>query len=379
MQKILIVHNHYRIPGGEDSVAANEAELLRAHGHEVITYERSNADPCGKLRMALAAFFDPFVYHELRALIRREHIDIVHVHNTIHRIGPAVFYAAAAEGVPVVQTVHNFRLLCPAGTFFRKDRVCEDCVRYGRLCALKHRCYRGSLLQTAVMCASSALHRLTGIRRRVALIFLTEFNRKKLCLAPNAQSFIKPNFTQPGERAACDGHYLVLGRIERLKGSALIAKAFAGTERKLIFAGDGEQLDALRAYIARNDLRNIECPGRLEHEEAMKLLASARALIMAPQWYEGMSMNILEAFARGIPVLAADIGNAGAMVRDGYDGMVFKNNVRDLRKAVERFEAADREELSANARREYEEKYSPEVNYRMLKEIYDRLEGRKKP
>ncbi|MBR5422322.1 MAG: glycosyltransferase family 4 protein [Lachnospiraceae bacterium] len=373
MQRILIVHNHYRIPGGEDMVAENEAKLLRDHGHEVYTYERSNNEEAGKLRMAVSMIFSIKTFLEIRRIIREKHIDIVHVHNILHLIGPAVYYAAAAEGVPVVQTMHNFRLLCPAGTFFRKGRVCEECARLGAYCALKHRCYRGSLLQTAVVSASNAIHFRSGIYGKINYICLTEFNKEKLMRLPVGKCFIKPNFTEAGEKAECGGYYLVLGRIERLKGSALIAKAFAKCGRPLIFAGDGEQYGALGRFIERKQLKNIECRGRLPHDEAMELLSHARALIVAPQWYETFGLGVIEAFARGVPVIAADFGNPGSLVRDGVTGVKFKNNVSGLLKALERFEAMDREVLSGNALEEYAEKYSPEANYRRIREIYDSL------
>ena len=380
MQRVLIVHNHYRIPGGEDTVAESEAKLLREHGHEVFLYERSNDEACGKLTMALESIFSIRSYREIRALIRRERIDIVHVHNTLHRISMAVYYAAKAEGVPVVQTMHNFRLLCPAGTFFRDGRVCEDCTGLKGCPALKHRCYRGSLLQTAVIVLSNAIHKRTGILKDVNFICLTEFNRDKLLLLNRKKRiidpdriFIKANYTEQAKPGETGDYYLVLGRIERLKGSALIAKAFAENGKRVVFAGDGEQRKSLEQYISRRGIDTMECPGQLPHEEAMKLLSGAKALIVAPQWYETFGLGVIEAFSRGVPVIAADFGNPGSLVTDGENGVLFKNSVQGLCEAVERFESLDRSRLSENALREYEEKYSPEVNYRRLKEIYDSL------
>lgn len=379
MQRVLIVHNHYRIPGGEDVVAENEAKLLKSRGHEVFRYERDNGEPVGRLKMLLSTFFSLRTYREIRRLIREKRIDIVHVHNTLFLISPSVFYAAVKEGVPVVQTLHNFRLRCAAGTFFRNGRVCEDCVEKCGCCALKGRCYRGSLLQTAAVLLMNALHRLSGIYKKVNLIFLTEFDCEKLKGLPCRQSFIKPNFCfASGEDTAVSGeepYYLVLGRIEHLKGSALIAKAFAKNGRRLIFAGSGEQLPALKRFIERKGIKNIETAGQLSHEKAMELLAGARALIAAPQWYETFGMGVIEAYSLGVPVIAADFGNVGALVKDGVTGVKFQNSSAGLYRAVERFEKAERGRLSGNARREYEEKYSPEVNYHMLKKIYDEMTG----
>ena len=163
----------------------------------------------------------------------------------------------------------------------------------------------------------------------------------------------------------------MLGRIEHLKGSALIARAFAKSGRRLIFAGSGEQLPALERFIKRKGADNIETVGQLSHEKAMELLSGAKALIAAPQWYETFGMGVIEAFSCGVPVIATDLGNVGALVRDGETGVKFAGTAEALYKAVRRFEKLDRAKLSENVRREYEEKYSPEVNYRMLKEIYD--------
>lgn len=383
MQNILIVHNHYRIPGGEDTVAENEAKLLALHGHKVIRYERDNSEDCSKLSLFLNMFFSFRTYCEVRRLIRKEKIDVVHVHNTLFLISPAVYYAAASEGVPIVQTMHNFRLLCPAATFFRNGRVCEDCVRLGSACAVKGRCYRKSRLQTAAVMLMNRLHLKTGIYKKVNFICLTQFNKEKLLmlnrgaqLIDPGKIYIKPNFTErpdvekPGKPG---DHYLVLGRIERLKGSALIARAFAKNGRKLIFAGDGEQKEALEQYIRRKGINNIECVGRLEHDEAMKLLSSARALIVAPQWYETFGMGVIEAFSLGVPVIAADFGNPASLITDGVNGVKFENSVKGLNKAIERFESLDREDMSKDAYEEYERRYSPEMNYKKLKEIYDRL------
>ena len=198
---ILIVHNHYQIPGGEDQVAAQEAELLRAHGHKVITYYRDNSElkdfSLGqKILLPFRTIYNPRTCREIRKCIRENKIDVVHVHNTLMLVSPAVYYAARKEKVPVVQTIHNFRLLCPGATFYRDDQICEDCLKKGLGCALKHKCYRGSFAQTLCCVLSMKVHRAMGIYKRLTYICLTEFNKKKLLglkgLTPG-QIFVKPN------------------------------------------------------------------------------------------------------------------------------------------------------------------------------------------
>ena len=206
--RILQIHNFYQIPGGEDVVVRNEKRLLEEHGHKVYTYYRSNSELAkkgivGKLFLPFTAVFSLKTYREVKKLIRENQIDIVHVHNTLTMVSPSVFYAAFRCKVPVVQTLHNFRMLCPAGSFFRDNVICEECVQHGMGCAIRHKCYRNSKLQSFVSAAILQIHRFVGTYRRVNFICLTEFNRKKLLESLDTKKeivnpervYIKPNFT----------------------------------------------------------------------------------------------------------------------------------------------------------------------------------------
>ena len=181
--KILLIHCHYRLPGGEDAVFAAERALLERRGHTVVVYERSNEEAAhglAKLLLPLHAVWNRRAAREVRDLIAREKPDAVHIHNTLLLLSPAVVRAAKESGMPVVQTLHNFRLFCPNGILLRQGRVCEDCPRHGLSCAVRHRCYRGSLLQTLVVAAAYALHRRLGTWRGVTMVALTDFDRDKL-------------------------------------------------------------------------------------------------------------------------------------------------------------------------------------------------------
>ena len=236
--KILIVHNRYQIPGGEDQVAAQEAELLRAHGHQVFTYSRDNGElKTFSLRQKLAlpfwTLYNPKTYRDIRRLVRENRIDVVHVHNTLMLVSPAVYYGALRGGAAVVQTIHNFRLLCPGATFYRDDQVCEDCLKKGLSCALKHRCYRGSFPQTLCCVLSMKLHRATGIYKKLTYICLTEFNKKKLLrlkgLKPE-QIFVKPNAVSVPEALVPEldrqDRVLFASRLEDLKGIRVLLEAW---------------------------------------------------------------------------------------------------------------------------------------------------------
>lgn len=206
-QKVLIIHNYYQIPGGEDTVVANETKLLQDNGHEVILYTRSNNEikTMGILKKLLLPFitiYNPRSSADIKKIIKNEKINIVHVHNTLNLISPSVWYAAVRSGVPVVQTVHNFRLICPNGMLYRDGHVCEDCLQKGLTCAVKHGCYRNSKIQTLILTVSALIHRATGIYGKINFICLTEFNKEKLLLINKkkmiihpARVFVKPNFT----------------------------------------------------------------------------------------------------------------------------------------------------------------------------------------
>lgn len=237
-QTILQVHNYYQIPGGEDTVVANEKKLLEDHGHEVVQYSRNNSElkefsKFRKLLLPFTTIFNPRTYKEVKRIIGEQNIDIVHVHNTPNLISPAVYYAALSCKVPVVQTVHNFRLLCPGATFYRDGHICEDCVKHGLGCGVKHGCYRGSKVQTLVCVLSTWLHRMMGIYGKLNYICLTEFNKEKLLTLKQIkaeQVFIKPNFVVNeiaaipyGERP---NQYIFAGRLDKLKGIDILFESW---------------------------------------------------------------------------------------------------------------------------------------------------------
>ena len=201
--KILMVHNYYQLAGGEDTVVENEKKLLEDNGHEVILYFRHNAEIkqmniLQKFLLPINSIFNIKTYWDIKRILKEESIDIVHVHNTLHLISPAVYYAAVKCDVPVVQTIHNFRFLCPNGIFYRDGHICEECVSKGLKCAVKNKCYRDSRLQTAICVISMWLHRHTGILGKINYICLTEFNKEKILqlkYIDSSKVYVKPNFS----------------------------------------------------------------------------------------------------------------------------------------------------------------------------------------
>ncbi|MGN0865278.1 MAG: glycosyltransferase family 4 protein [Akkermansia sp.] len=385
---VLLVHNFYRIPGGEDTVFAQERRLLEEAGYRVLCYTRHNDEIAAapwwrKLLLPVVTLFNPRTFRELRRLIRREGVQLVHVHNTLALISPAVYAAAASCGVPVVQTVHNYRLLCPAGTCYREGRQCTDCLDRGLGCALRRRCYRGSLLQTAVCVGTLWLHRALGSYRPLHYICMTPLVRERLLslnggrrrrLIEPERVFIRPHFTLPSPRPRGAARYfLYVGRWNRVKGVALLAEAFRTLpEFRLVLAGSGEEEDALRAATA--DCPNIELRGHCSREEVQALLSEAMALIVPSQWVEPFGMVVIEAYAAGVPVLVSDIGWLPRMVHEGETGLVFSphDSPQALADVVRRFATFPATHWEAPVRACYEAHYTPQRSLEQLRAIYRR-------
>lgn len=381
-KNILIVHNYYQIPGGEDTVVANEKKMLEKHGHKVILYSRNNAElkQMSKIRILFLPFTTVFnlrTYKEIKKQIRRENIDVVHVHNTLNLISPAVYYAARSMNVPVVQTVHNFRLLCPGATFYRDGHICEDCVKNGLKCAVKYSCYRGSKAQTLVCAISTWLHRTTGIYGKINYICLTEFNKDKLLQLKHIKPervFVKPNFVEnnsfiPEEERL--NQFVFVGRLDKLKGVDILFEAWKRMGEgaiKLIVCGMGPMEGWCKSFIKENVV-NIEMRGFVPNDEALKIIANSKALVLPTQWYEGFPMSIVEAFSVGTPVICSDLGNAGSVVEEGITGYKFRyDSIESIMSAIDKMreKPLNKEKI----KKIYEIKYSENANYKILNDIY---------
>lgn len=379
-QKVLIVHNYYQIPGGEDTVVANEKKMLEEHGHKVVLYSRNNSEikemsKLQKLKLPFTTIFNPRTYKDIKKLIKEENINVVHVHNTLNLISPAVYYAALSCKVPVVQTIHNFRLLCPGATFYRDGHICEDCVQQGLKCAVKHGCYRDSKVQTLICVVSTIFHRMTGIYGKINYICLTEFNKQKLLelkQIKEKQVFVKPNFVDCKEKFVPEeqreNQFVFAGRLDKLKGIDILLKAWKemGTEApKLIVCGTGPMEDWCRKFSDDNKV-NVEFRGFVPNAEVLKIVAKSKALILPTQWYEGFPISIVEAFSVGTPVLCSDLGNAGSVVTEGIAGYKFNaTSIKNIATVVGKCG-----NLYNSTWIEYGNKYTEVKNYNKLYEIY---------
>ena len=386
-QRVLLVHNYYKIPGGEDTVVSNEKRLLEQHGHQVVLYTRSNQEldsfsAWKKIMLPFTALFSLRTYREVKYLIKKENIDVVHVHNTLSLISPSVYYAAFSCKVPVIQTIHNFRLMCPAATFVREGRICEDCVEHGLGCAVRHNCYRGSKLQTLVSASVLKFHRILGTYRNLFYICLTDFKKEKLLLlnrngktvVREEQIFVKPNFVwrPEAEKTEKKEQYIYIGRLDKLKGIHVLLQAWKELpEKELLICGSGPEEEWIRKYLEENHMEQVKLMGQLPHEKVLKLLAQSKALVLPTLWYEGQPMVILESYAVGTPVLVSNIGNTGNMLITGVTGIRFiPGNPEDLKRAVRELEKTEQWSTESV----YEKLYTPERSYEKLKQIYDYTE-----
>lgn len=379
--KILMLHNHYLERGGEDESTEAEVALLRQHGHEVDFFELDNRVIASRplLRTGVETVWSAWAYRAIRERIQRGKPDLVHIQNFFPLFSPAVHHAAKAEGTPVVQALRNYRLLCLNGTFFRDQHNCEDCLgKFLPWPGVVHRCYRQSLPSSAAVAAMLIVHRAlkTWDRKVDVLMVLTEFMRQKLIQGglSDERIIVKPNFvlSDPGPGNHDGGFALFVGRLSPEKGTASLVRAWeAMQDIPLKIVGDGPLRPQMREFEARNS--NVEVLGWIDPSAVLTLMKNARALVFPSQWYEGFPRVVVEAFACGLPVIAANIGSTAEIVPDRIAGLHFQgDDDGDLVSKVKWAWEHPREaaEMGRNARKEYELKYTPARNYQLLMEIY---------
>jgi glycosyltransferase involved in cell wall biosynthesis len=387
--KLLYLYNLYQQSGGENLWVQSEPELLRARGHEVVIHRRDNREIQGFPLWRKAALFwrarwSQESYDAVRALIRRERPDVAHVYNTLVLLTPSIYYACRDEGVPVVQTVYNYRLLCPAGTFLRRGAICEDCVSHSLWRSVRHGCYRESGVQSAALAWSLDSHRRRGTWSDMVDLYLTptEFMRRKLVEGglPAAKIVVKPNFhdPDPGLRQASDGGALYVGRLTPEKGVHTLLAAWrvlGAAAPRLSVIGDGP----LRAEVetaAAGARGAIEVLGMRPHDDVIARIKRAAFLVLPSEWYEAFPHVILEAFACGVPIIASRIGTLADVIRHGKNGVLFRpGDARDLAANIQWMVSHPGEaaELGMAGRAEFELEYTAQRNYHRLQEIYQNL------
>jgi len=384
--RILIAHNHYQQPGGEDAVARDEFRLLKDFGEDVHFYERSNVELneisfLKKLRALSSMGWSRDSYQDMRGVLKKVRPDVVHFHNIFYVLTPSVYQACKDEGIPVVQSLHNFRLLCSNALLFRNNGICEECIEQKNLNrGIYHRCYKKSRLLTTIVVRMLKHHwqKGTWVNMVDHYIMASEFGRQKHIAAgiPKEKISIKPHVVHPDlPRSNQDkGYALYVGRLSEEKGVRTLLEAWReihGVPLKI--AGDGPLTSELKTYVKNNNVANVEFLGFISDEQCHERMQGAKFLVVPSVCYENFPRIVVEAYSYGIPVVASFLGSFPEIVKDNETGLLFEfASSRDLAEKVQWILAHEAEfhSMRGNVRRQYKEQYSSRKNYQILMDVY---------
>ncbi len=381
---VLVIHNQYQQPGGEDVVVRAEMEMLSRAGHRVLPFIRHNAaiaeyNPLQKASLLASTIWNQSVFRQIRELIANERPDVAHCHNLVPLVSPAAYSACKSAGVPVVQTLHNYRLLCPAGTLYGGGQICEECRRslaYG----VVRGCYRNSRVQTATLATMLGVHRLFGTWSHSigAYVALSQFSRDYFVAAglPAEKIHLKPNFltAEPSPRKGLGDYALFVGRLAPEKGVLEMLAAWKRLSHiPLVVVGDGPLRDQVSQLVRESGGTHVKLLGQLSADDTRAQMKNARFLVFPSRWNEPFGMALLEAAACGAPSIAARIGGVPELVVEGQTGLLFDpQNLEELAVKAEWAwtHPAEMAAMGSAARRLFQEKYSAERNYELLMNIY---------
>lgn len=388
--KLLLVHNRYRSasPSGEDKVVDQEARALASNGHSVERFERFSDDIAHRsigTRALVPAqvLWSDEVRRSLRQMLKGFRPDVVHVHNTFPLLSPSVLYACQSEQVPVVATMHHYRLVCPSGDLFRNGEVCHDCVGQLPLPAVRHGCYRGSVLATLPLAAGAVVHRRAWRTMVSAYVFLSAAQRDLMADDgfPAERLFVKPNFVPPptvAQRPIAEDFVVYAGRLTESKGVQTLMEAWDRYRSRspegrlrLVMAGGGPLEDRVRTWAAARP--SVDWVGMLGRDACSSLLARARAAIVPSLWEETFGLVVVEAMAVGVPSVASHHGSFPELIEDGVDGVLVQPGstlalttvFQDIERHPERFQT-----LGRAARRTYQQRFTLRANVEQLVQIY---------
>ena len=384
--RILQCHNFYQFPGGEDQVFHDESWLLKTNGHNVFHYLRDNRDieTMSRIELARATIWNTQTVTDLKKLIQEVSPELIHFHNTFPLISTSAYHVAKRFGIPIVQTLHNYRLMCPSGTLFREGKECHSCVnRTLAIPGIIHKCYRSDRKVTAVAATATAIQR--SIKRSLDLvdrfIALSETTRQQFEKAgiPASKIVVKPNFVRPQPPTALPkgNHAVFVGRLTHEKGITTLLDAWqqhAGQALRAIplrIIGQGPLATEVERVAAAHE--HISYLGQLTHSEVMREIGTARLLIFPSIWPEPFGRSMIEAFATGTPVVASTAGSIPEIVQHEVNGLHFKpGSSTDLQQQVTRI--FNDQELHARtseaARHTYEKRYTAELNHDLLMRTY---------
>lgn len=384
--KVLIVHNCYRDRTGEDSVFNREANLLRSYGHSVHTWKVDNRNIrlqnfTDQVHLAKNTIWSKVAHQRLLRTLLELKPDIVHVHNILPLLSPAIFHACSKAKVPVIHTLHNYRLLCPSTTLFRDGKICEKCVSDTLINSVRHACYRNSRTQTAAVAAMLQYHRWKGTWRNKidGYIALSKFQKSKLLHSGICEDkiYLKPNFIEdtpnPANIPKFGSYYLFVGRLIDEKGVQLLIESYQNAESDypLIIMGPGYLKDMVVQAARENS--QIKYVGVQEKSDVTEWMKDAIALLFPSVWHECSPMTILESFSCSLPVVSTDFGSITDMVKHEKTGYVFSPATsKELINAIQWIETHSKEWLSLkkNLAQNIDSIYFRTANYERLIEIY---------
>lgn len=387
MKKVLLVHNYYQQGGGEDKVFAQEEALLRSKGIEVELYTVhndliNNQTLMNKAKMALEATWSSTEYKRIKKKLMDMKPDVVHVHNFFPIISPSIYYACNHLNIPVVQTLHNYRLMCPAATFLRENKVCEKCVTGSLINSVINGCYRGSRVQTVPLVTMISLNRMLGtwgnkVNRYIAL---TEFSKRKFIEGgiPDDKITVKPNFISTKDntesiRNINQNYLLYVGRISTEKGVRNLLEAWQHIKdqknMKLLIVGEGPEKEQLSMLYAH---KSVEFVGNQPSNKVLEYMKHAKYLIVPSIWYEGFPMTIVEAYSVGTPVICSQIGSLQEVVQNEVTGFHFvHDDIQDIQRVIsDAINYDDYSSMREKVIEVFQNNYTEEINYKLLEEIY---------
>ncbi len=377
--KILFVHNKYQHQGGEDTVLGAEMDLFSTQGHQVFLAKKEN-DSINSFFSKVKVFRD-VTYSKQSKLWMIEELnkynpDIVHVHNFFPLLSPSIYDACIEAKIPVIQTLHNYRTICPSALLMRDGIVCENCVKSSPFNAVIHKCYKDSLAGSFAVAKMVSHHRKIGTWniKVNCFIALTQFAKEKFVDGgfPESKIQVKPNFVDDmfsNDKNIIRNGALFVGRLSEEKGMATLLKAWNNINIPLRIAGTGP----LEFDILQTSNQAIKALGSIDKETVIQEMSQAAFLVMPSECYEGFPMVLVEAFSQGLSVVASRLGGMAEIVEDGITGLHFEaGNAEDLAEKVQWLHdhPEERAQMGFNARKIYEQKYTPEKNYEILMDIY---------
>lgn len=387
--KILYTYNFYKEHGGENQWFSSEPELMSKNGHDVKVFSKDNKEIdnysiINKINLFNTVTWNDNSYKEILKIINDFQPDIVHAYNIIAILSPSIFFACREKNVPIIQTLYNYRLLCPAATFLRNDKICTECIDFGLKRSVVHKCYRNSFLQSFALARMLDKHYKMGTWKNIINQFIVPTDFMANLLIDNGffkdQISIKANFHEPdpGINYNTKKHVLFVGRLTVEKGIKTLIKTWFERENlpKLLIIGSGPLEEFIKVELNRGTKSPAQFLGKKRHKDVIEYLKHSLAMIIPSEWYEAFPHTILEAYACGIPVIASEIGTLKDVIINNENGLLFKiGDTGDLAKQINKLSSGSQlfRKISHNARKDYLKNYTGEANYKKLIDIYNKV------